>query len=59
MVSISFTFFKTTAADSQFLATFCNKAVVEFVLNNPKALRFNPCDRHASTAANDKMMINK
>ncbi|KAH9420005.1 hypothetical protein DERP_001838 [Dermatophagoides pteronyssinus] len=37
---------------SKFFATFCNNAVVEFVLNKPSARRFSPCDRQASTAAN-------
>lgn len=38
-------------AGSKFFAILCNNAVVELVLNNPNALRLNPWDRHASTAA--------
>lgn len=40
-------------AGSKFFAILCNNAVVELVLNKPNALRRNPCDRHASTAATE------
>ncbi len=49
--SISWTFLDMMAAASKFFATLCSKAVVELVLNNPKALLLIPWDRHASTAA--------
>lgn len=42
LFSISCTFFDITAAESKFLATLCNNAVVELVLNNPKALLLIP-----------------
>ena len=32
------------------MATFCKRAVVEFVLKRPRALLFNPWERQASTA---------
>lgn len=41
----------TSAAAGQVLAIFCKSAIVVLVLNNPTARRFNPCKRHASTAA--------
>lgn len=40
--SISWTFLEIAAASGQCLAILCNKAVVEDVLNRPRALLFKP-----------------
>lgn len=39
-----------TAAGPKLLAALCSSAVVELVLNKPRALLLSPCDRQASTA---------
>ena len=44
------TIFRTSAADGQDLAIFCNNAIVVLVLNKPTARRLRPCKRQASTA---------
>lgn len=43
--------FITSPAVGHVLAIFCTKAVVVVVLKRPTARLFNPCKRHASTAA--------
>ena len=48
--SISITFLEIIAAGTKLFATLCNSAVVELVLNKPRALLLSPCDKQASTA---------
>lgn len=51
--SISCTFRLIYWASGQCLATLCNNAVVDDVLNRPNARRRNPWLKHASTAAHN------
>jgi hypothetical protein len=44
------------AAGPKPLATLCSMAVVELVLNKPRALLLNPCDRQLSTAPIDRIV---
>lgn len=55
--SMSCTFLLTNAASVQWLLILCSKAVVELVLNSPKALRRKPWLRQASTAPHNDTTV--
>lgn len=53
LCSMSCTFLLIHCASGQLLATLCNNAVVDDVLNKPRARRRRPWLKHASTAAHN------